>query len=80
MQDLTGNRRTYTNDSLADHDTDNLEIGHRSDPVVRAGSRTLTPAIRPNSLEKGLEVTNGEEDVTFKTETSTRNDGMAEVP
>jgi hypothetical protein len=72
---------TYTNNSLANHDTDNLEVGDTGNPVVRAlGGLFLVPALRPGSLEERLKVANGEEDVTLETETSTGNDCMAEIP
>lgn len=71
---------TYTNNSLANHDADNLEVGDTSNPVVRALGGLLAPALRPGSLEERLKVANGEEDVALETETSTRNDCMAEIP
>jgi len=79
--ELQGKRgRTYTNDSLAYHDTNNLEVCHSGDPVVSAGSRFLAPTIRPDSLEKRFKVTDREEDVSLETKTGTRNDSMTKVP
>jgi hypothetical protein len=75
-----GGGRTYTNNSLANHDTDDFEVCHGGNPVVRAGSGFLAPAIRPDSFEERLEVTNGEEDITLQTKTGSRNDSMAEIP
>lgn len=72
-----------TNEDLTDHDTNDFEVSDGSDPVLAADLGALEgviPALRPDLLEERLQVTNGEEDVTLETETSTGDNGVAEVP
>lgn len=71
-----------TDNDLANHDADNLEVCDRGEPVLAADAVGLgvVPALGPGSLEEGLQVANGEEDVALETETSTGDDGVAEVP
>ena len=69
-----------TNDQLANHDTDNLEICYGSDPVAAAHGSLMTPALRPGGSEERLNVADTEEDVALETETGTGKNGVAEVP
>lgn len=69
-----------TNDQLANHDTDNLEICYGSDPVAAALGSIVTPALRPGGFEERLDVADTEEDVALETKTGTGKDGVTEVP
>lgn len=72
-----------TNKDLTDHDTNDFEVGDGGDPVLAADLGALEgviPALGPDLLEERLQVTNGEEDVALETETSTGDNGVAEVP
>lgn len=73
-------RTTHTDDNLSNHDTDDLEVGDRGDPVLAALCGVVAPALRPNGSEEGLEVADGEEDVALETKTSTRENGILPVP
>lgn len=71
---------TYTDDDLTDHDTDNFQICHSGDPVGVALRGLGAPALGPGIGEKRRQVTDGEEDVTLQTKTSTGDDSIAEIP
>lgn len=66
---------TYTDSDLAAHDTDDLKVGNRSDPVNAAytirslAAPTVLPAIGLGEIT--AQVADGEQDVTLETKTGT---------
>lgn len=74
------NCQTYTDDNLANHDTNDFQVGDTGNPVLAANLVAAAPTLGPNLLEERLKVANGEENVALKSETGTRNDGVTEVP
>lgn len=71
---------TYTDSDLANHNSDHLEIGDRRNPVGRALGGLGAPTCRPSCLEKGLEISDGEQNIAFETKPGSRENGMSEVP
>ena len=75
-----------TNEDLTHDDTADFEIVNSRDPR-RVANRTVfrlclggcTPAEWEGSGEEGLQVPDGEEDVTFQTKTGTGEDHVAEI-
>ena len=72
-------RETYTNDNLADHDTDNLKVGHRENPILATDLMSF-PTFRPHFVEKRLQVSYREQDVAFEAKACTGDNGMSSVP
>ena len=67
-----------TDEDLTTNDTTDFEVVDRVDPCLVADLVRL-PAVGEGGLEEGLQVTDGEQYVTFETETSTGQDHVAEV-